>query len=162
LLKALAPVSGTRGRPTLVSGQPRYLLPELIAGHSHGQRFLCPHDGLSGLRIAIATLGRRNTSRLALHLRHSPGAVNDIHTLEIPAYQITTDGMLAFRFPPIERSANKWFYFVADSPNAAPGDALTLWATSRPPANIAVQRYEDGLPASGALVVGLEFNGAVR
>src|SRR5262249_1786478 len=126
LLKAIAPVSGTQGRPTLVAGQPRYLLPELIAGHSHGQRFLCPHNGLSGLRVAVGTSGRRNTSRLALHLRHSPGASSDLRTLEIPAYQIEGDGTLAFRFPPIERSANHWFYFVADSPDGAPGDAISL------------------------------------
>ena len=40
--------------------------------------------------------------------------------------------VLAFRFTPIPDSANRWFYFVAESPDGAPGDAITLWATMRP------------------------------
>ena len=53
-------------------------------------------------------------------------------------------------------SANRWFYFTADSPDGAPGDAVTLWAT--PGNNDTMQRYEDGLPAPGALVMSLEFS----
>jgi GT2 family glycosyltransferase len=162
LIKAIAPVSGSRARPKLVAGQPRYLLPELIAGHSHGQRFLSHHDDLSGLRVMVSTHGRRNTGRLALHLRASPGAGRDIHTLEIDLHQISRDGMVAFRFPPIRDSASRWFYFVADSPDGAPGDAVSLWATPHSTPSLRAQRYEDGLPASGSLVMELEFNEVTR
>ena len=67
--------------------------------------------------------------------------------------------VLAFRFTPIPDSANRWFYFVAESPDGAPGDAVTLWATLRPSAGANGQRYEDGLPAQGSLVLGFAFNG---
>jgi hypothetical protein len=39
-----------------------------------------------------------------------------------------------------------------------PGDAVSLFATSFPD-ELWAQRYEDGLPADGALVMQLEFNG---
>lgn len=160
LARAIAPVAGGRARPSIIHGRPRFALPELIAGHSHGQRFLCPHNGLSGLRIEVHTFGRRNTCRLALHIRSNPGATQDLHSLEVPMYQLRNDQVIAFRFPPIKDAANKWFYFVAESPDGAPGDAVTLWATMQPRGNANLQRYEDGLPAPGSLVLSLEFDGA--
>jgi hypothetical protein len=65
---------------------------------------------------------------------------------------------VAFRFPPIPDSAGRWFYFVADSPDAVPGDAVSLYAISRAQ-DLQAQRYEDGLPSEGSLVMRLEFNG---
>jgi hypothetical protein len=159
LVRSLAPLQGTRDRPRLVQGQRRFVLSELIAGHSHGQRFFCPHDGLSGVRLAVAAFGRRNTCRLALHLRSNPGATSDLYSLEVPAYRLAEDSMLAFRFPPIPDSANRWFYFVAESPDGAPGDAVSFWAAPGGSAALRAQRYEDGLPSGGELVMSLEFNG---
>ncbi len=157
LVRAIAPVSGSRAHPAMVRGQSRFTLPELIAGHSHGQRFLCPRNELSGLRIEVGTLGRRNTCRISLHLRSNPGATADLHTLEIPTHQLKDHQTIAFRFPPIKDSANIWFYFVAESPDGAPGDAITLWATPQYGGSSNGQRYEDGLPAPGSLAVSLEF-----
>ena len=65
---------------------------------------------------------------------------------------------MAFRFPPIPDSGMRWFYFVADSPDAVPGDAISLYATARAE-DMHAQRYEDGLPAQGSLVMSLEYNG---
>ena len=79
---AVAPGVGTNGKAR-GSDEP---LAELIAGHSHGQRFFCPYDGLSGVRVQIGTFGRRNTCRLALHLRSNPGAGGDLRTLEVPTH----------------------------------------------------------------------------
>jgi len=127
LIKAIAPISGSRARPSIIQSQPRIALPELIAGHSHGQRFLCPRNGLSGLRIEVNAFGRRNTCRLAIYLRSNPGATADVHSLEVPTHPLKDNQAIAFRFPPIKDSANRWFYFVAESPDGAPGDAITLW-----------------------------------
>jgi len=159
LVKALVPLEGTRSRPSLVSGQRRFLPPELIAGHSHGQRFFCPHDGLSGIGLAVATFGRRNTCQLVLHLRSNPAAEADIHTSEVPVHGLSEDTMLAFRFPPVEDSAGRWFYLMAESPDGVPGDAVSVWATPGGGGGPRAQRYEDGLPAGGELVMSLEFNG---
>ena len=158
LLRALAPVKGSRARPVVVGGHKRFALPELIAGHSHGQRFMCPRPGLAGVRVAVNTFGRRNTSRLVLHLQTSPAARSDLYTLEVPTHTLKDGDMLAFRFPPMADSEGRWFYFVAESPDGVPGDAVSLWATTQGGPTPA-RRYEDGLPAGGLLVMELEFDG---
>ena len=48
---------------------------------------------------------------------------------------------------------------MAESPDGAPGDAVSLWATPGA-GDRRAQRYEDGLPSGGELVMSLEFNGA--
>lgn len=150
LLRALTP---KRAAP-----QRRYPLTELVAGRSHGQRFLSKRNGLSGIIVVPSLLGRSNTSRLVLHIRTNPGAPGDIHSLNLPTHSLTEGQALAFRFPPIPDSANRWFYFIADSPDGVPGDTVTLFASGHPE-GIEAQRYEDGLPADGALVMSLEYNG---
>lgn len=150
LMRALSASRKTR--------QARYPLTELTAGQSHGQRFYSKQNGLSGIVVVPSTLGRSNTSRLVLHIRTNPGASADLHSLNIPAHNLQEGQALAFRFPPIPDSAHRWFYFIADSPDGVPGDAITLYATNQPE-GIEAQRYEDGLPAGGALVMSLEYNG---
>ncbi|HUP28010.1 MAG TPA: hypothetical protein VM409_06215, partial [Chloroflexia bacterium] len=62
-----------------------------------------------------------------------------------------------FSFPIIVDSWNKWFYIMAECPGGVPGDAVTLLATKSRGA-LQGQRYEDGLPAGGSLLIGLEFS----
>jgi len=159
LLRALTPTTGSRARPVAVDGQMRFALPELISGHSQGQRFYSQHNGLSGIQVVVSTMSRRNTSRLVLHIRTNPGGTADIYSVNLPTHDLKESQALAFRFPPIPDSANRWFYFVADSPDAVPGDAISLYATARPE-DLHAQRYEDGLPAEDALIMRLEYNGA--
>lgn len=161
LVKDVLPVKASPTRPIFTGAEARVALPELVEGRSHGQRFLCPHEGLSGVRVEVGTFGRRNTSQLALHLRTNPGASSDLHTLKVPTHRLRDGQSLTLRFPRIPDSANRWFYFVAQSPDGVPGDAVTLWATPRP-GKIKGQRYEDGLPAPGAILMSLEFNGATE
>ena len=151
-------MKGSRTRPALLNGQRRFALPELISGHSHGQRFLSPYNGLSGVRVEVGTFGRRNTCRLALHLRSNPGAGVDLRTLEIPMHMLKDGQPIVFRFEPLEDSENRWLYFVAELPDGAPGDAVTLWAAFDSSPEPKGQRYEDGLPAEGSLVFSLEFS----
>ncbi|MEO8288343.1 MAG: glycosyltransferase [Chloroflexota bacterium] len=158
LLRVLAPRAGSRMRPVSVDGQMRYALPELIFGHSQGQRFYSTQNGLSGIRFVISTFGRRNMSRLVLHIRPNPGGSYDIYSVNLPTHSFKDGQTVAFRFPPIADSANRWFYFVADSPDAVPGDAISLYAGDRLE-GLTAQRYEDGLPAEGCIVMSVEYNG---
>ncbi len=158
LAREIGPIRSTRKRPDYAGGSKRFLLTELLAGHSHGERFLCPQDGLSGIGVVVDTFGRRNTSRLRLHLRDSPGAESDYYSIEIPAQNLKSRQTVTFRFPQLGGSSNRWFYLVAESPDGVPGDAVTLWATEQSE-RIEGQRYEDGLPSGGHLVLSLEFNG---
>ncbi len=158
LLRDLLPVALGRNRTSKVTGRKCVTLSELTEGHSHGQRFLSPRNGLSGARVEIGTFGRRNTSRLVLHLRAHPAATTDLYSLEVPVHNIKDGQPLLFRFPSIADSWNRWFYLVAECPDGVPGDAVTLLASTRP-GPIKGQRYEDGLPANGSLLIDLEFAG---
>ena len=145
-----------------VSGDGRsgaFPLPEIVVGRSHGQKFLASHNGLSGVRVRAA-VGRPSTSRLVLHLRSNPGASSDIVSVDIPTHRLRDGQSIALRFPPLEDSAGKWYYFSAESPDAVPGDAISLYALQSS-AGLRAQRYEDGLPAPGALLMKLEYYGDV-
>lgn len=158
LAREIGPAKGSRSRPDYSSSGKRFLLPELLEGHSHGYRFLSPHDGLSGIGVVIGTFGRRNTATLRLHLRDNPGATSDLFSVEVPTHSLRDGQLVTFRFPPITGSAGRWFYLVAESVDGVPGDAITLWATGRAD-HAHGQRYEDGLPSTSHLVISLEFNG---
>lgn len=136
-------------------------LSEIVVGRSHGQRFYSPHNGLSGVRVRVAVAGRPSTSRLVLHLRANPGAGADIYSVDIPSYRLRDGQTIALRFPPLEDSAGRWYFFSAESPDAVPGDAVSLYATPRID-GLRAQRYEDGLPAPGGLLMKLEYNGEVE
>ncbi|HET6313631.1 MAG TPA: glycosyltransferase, partial [Chloroflexia bacterium] len=147
-------VKGAVGAPLGVGVQ----LPELVTGHSLGQRFYVPENGLSGVSVQVETFGRRNTSRLFLRLRDNPGAGGDIYHIEIPAHDLSQAQVLTLRFPPLRDSAGRSFYFLAESPDGVPGDAISLRGTTQA-GNLRAQRYDDGIPASGYLVMSLEYNG---
>jgi hypothetical protein len=147
-----------RPRSPAGNGTGVYALSDIVVGRSHGQRFLSQHNGLSGIRVRVAVVRRPSTSRLVLHLRANPGAGADIYSVDIPAYRLRDGQTIALRFPPLEDSAGRWYYFSAESPDAVPGDALSLYAVPVAEA-INAQRYEDGLPAPGALLMKLEYYG---
>jgi len=158
LAREVGPVKKSKTQPDYSNGGKRFPLPELLEGHSHGYRFLCPHDGLSGIGVVIGTFGRRNTATLCLHLRDNPGATVDLYSVEVPTHSLKDGQLVTFRFPPITGSAGRWFYLVAESPDGVPGDAATLWATERAE-TIHGQRYADGLPAAAHMDLSLEYNG---
>jgi hypothetical protein len=145
-------------RPRSSNGAGAYPLSDIVVGRSHGQRFLAQHNGLSGVRVRVAVGRRPSTSRLVLHMRANPGARADIYSVELPTYRLRDGQTIALRFPPLEDSAGRWYYFSAESPDAVPGDAVSLYAA--PTAEgLRAQRYEDGLPAPGALLMKLEYHG---
>jgi hypothetical protein len=147
---------GGRARPVMMEGEARFALDEIVAGHSVGQRFVCDRPNLSGIEVLVATFARLNTGTLALRLRSNPGATTDIAGVDVPAVRLRDGRFFRFRFPPIPDSAGRQFYLVAESPDSAPGDAVTLWAR---PGRVGQHggRYEDGVPAVGDLVYRLIF-----
>jgi glycosyltransferase involved in cell wall biosynthesis len=147
---------GGRARPVTVEGEQRFALPELIAGHSHGQRFVAERAGLCGVELQVATFTRLNTGYLVIHLRPSPGTQDDIAQVKVPVVSVRDGGFFRFHFPPIANSAGRSFYVVAEAPHAVPGDAVTLWARLPQPDEPS-GRYEDGIPATGHLVYRLLY-----
>ncbi len=147
---------GGAARPVDVAGERRFALSELVRGHSHGQRFISPHDGLCGVELAFGTFARINSGPVVFHLRTNPGAPTDLATVTVPAYALADGQMHRFAFPPIPDSQGRWFYVMVEAPQGVPGDAVTLWARVLPP-GVPGGRYEDGLPARGDLAYRLIF-----
>lgn len=147
---------GGQARPVNADGEMRFAPTELIAGHSHGQRFVCECDGLCGIDILIATFARLNTGRLDLYLRSNPGAEGVIAEAHVPAVRLADGAFYRFGFEPIRDSAGRLFYMFAESANSVPGDAVTIWARAPRPGKPS-GRYEDGMPARGDLVYRLVY-----
>lgn len=147
---------GGRARPVLVEGERRFALDELIAGHSHGQRFQAARANLCGIELLVGTFARINTGDLVLRLRPSPGAIEDLARATVPAVALHDGAFYRFGCPPIADSAGRVFYVFVESPNSVHGDAVTLWARKGRLGH-AGGRYEDGVPAPGELVYRLVY-----
>jgi GT2 family glycosyltransferase/glycosyltransferase involved in cell wall biosynthesis len=148
---------GGRTRPVRHDGTWRYALDELIAGHSLGQRIRAERPNLSGIEIQVATFARLNTGHLTLALYPHPGSSTPLALLTVPVVTLPDGAPLRFRFPPLPDSHSHTYYLSVTSPDSVPGDAVTLWARPGRPGTTG-GRYEDGIPAPGALVYRLLYD----
>jgi GT2 family glycosyltransferase len=158
LLRSIVPLGDKSRKIRYHDGRARFRLAELTQGHSHGFRFRAPGDGLQSVTVRVATFGRRNTARLTLALRDHPASRRNIAELELSTHNLREGEAVTLSFPRLSGTEGRWFYLVAESPDGAPGDAVSRWATDRIE-GLAGQRYEDGLPAAGALLIELEMDG---
>jgi len=92
-----------------------------------GQTFIFHHANLNAIEINMATYMRTNTHDVIFHLRSSPNSTEDIVTIRVNAAKIADNKYHWFRFPPIADSENISYYFFIESPNSAPGNAITTW-----------------------------------
>ncbi|MDQ2807274.1 MAG: hypothetical protein M3Z04_10255, partial [Chloroflexota bacterium] len=129
---------------------------ELIAGHSAGQRFRATQAGLCGIEVTVATFARLNTGTVTFALLAHPGAAQALATLLVPAVTLPDGAPFVFRFLPQPDSTGQAYYLLLTSTDSVPGDAITLWARPGRPGSTG-GRYEDGVPAPGALVYRLLY-----
>lgn len=139
-------------------------LSELLPGRSVGQTFVARYPNLSGVEVRLGTYGRGSqpsTSSLVLHLREAPGLPN-LATARLPAGQIIGENpWYLFSFAPQAASQGKSYYIEIESPDAAPGTALTLfwWRALLGTDPVATgSAYLDGKPAKGDLAFGLRYS----
>ena len=157
---------------------------ELLAGKSVGQTFVARYDGLSGVELELGTYlqytGPAKAS-LVLHLRESPPGVEgrktndesavglrsterDLATVTVPAgTSLAPNPWYRFSFPPIPESQNHSYYVELESPDGAPGHALTVYWW-RPDANnpngdpyADGSAYLNGRPRPGDLAFALHY-----
>lgn len=121
---------------------------ELLSSAAAGQTFVAEYAGLSRIDVSLATYARSNTGPLTFHLRTSPDAQEDLAALTVNAAAVADNAYYAFKFPPIRDSAGRSFYFCLEAPEAAPGNAITVWGST-----------EDVYPDGEAILQGLEGNG---
>jgi hypothetical protein len=115
---------------------------ELIAGATAGQSFTAKDGGLSEVAVKLGTYDRQNRGALVFRL-DGPGPTGVI-TRTVDAAEVEDNAYRAFEFPPIEDSGGKGFTFTLESPEARPGEALTVWGAK-----------EDVYPDGEAVLTGL-------
>ncbi len=121
---------------------------ELLQSAAVGQTFVAEYAGLSRIEVMLATYARPNTGPLTFHLRSSPDAEEDLTTLAFDAAGVVDNRCYVFEFPPIRNSAGRSYYFCLEAPQAAPGNAITVWGNT-----------EDVYPDGEAILQGVAGNG---
>jgi len=149
---------GIEAQPDISQNKSNTTFGEIYHSQTQGQTFVSRKANLSRIDLKLATYGRINSHRLIFHLRENPDSDTDLVTIPIDQARIKDNSYQIFAFPPIKDSKNRSFYFFLESPASHPGDAVTVWATSkdRYPGG---QRYFNGKPTFGDLTFGTFYSG---
>jgi hypothetical protein len=124
---------------------------EIYGSTTVGQTFISEHPNLSAIEIKIATYMRINTHDVIFHLRSASNSTIDIATSTVNATKIADNKYRRFRFPPLIDSENKSYYFFIESPNSAPGNAITIWYNTEEDVYKAGSGYRNHEPMEGDL-----------
>jgi hypothetical protein len=129
VLVLISVISVSGGIDIIDIGQMEHTTPigEIYGATTVGQTFTSKQSNLSAIEINMATYTRRNTCDVIFHLRSSPNSTVDIVTIRVNAAKIADNKYHRFSFPPIIDLENKTYYFFIESPNSAPGNAITIW-----------------------------------
>lgn len=134
---------------------------EIVHGKTIGQTFLSRQDNLDGISIMFATFARKNNPDIIFHLKESPEAKQDIFTKTFNASELKDNSFFDIKFPPLKNSKGKRYYFEIESPQAKPGDAVTIWASDKPVYSEG-ELFENGVKSPGALAFKTYYLGRER
>jgi len=99
---------------------------EIVAGTVYGQTFVASRDRLAQVALRLATFARANHGTITVRLRDR--AAGDLMVeRRIDVSEIADNAWHTFRFPPIASSAGRRFVIELSSPDAGPGNAVTVW-----------------------------------
>lgn len=131
-------------------GEATGLWDELIGGETFGQSFVCMRDNLYRIDLGTATYARTNSAPLIFHLKSSPGASTDILSVTLPGPEIQNERPTSIVFRPLPDSRGRSYFFYIESPEATPGNAITVYANAHDqyPDGTA---YRNGQPVDGDL-----------
>ena len=127
------------------------LLPELLKGKSYGQIFTSSRNNLYRIDLGTATFGHINSAEVIFHLQESPGSAVDLFSKVIPADQVQNERPTTITFPSIPDSSNKSYYFWIESPQASPGNAISLYINEEDNYSGGTA-YQDGKAVPGDIV----------
>lgn len=119
-------------RSTHQAPEDRHSLGELLPDRVVEQTLVCPDDHLSHVALMVGTYRRVNTSSLVLRILDDQG--NTVREVTRPTATFGDNEFTVFHFEPIPESRDRTFQLWIASPDAQPGNAITLWArpTRRP------------------------------
>lgn len=100
---------------------------ELLGGETFGQSFVCERANLYRVDLGTATYGRVNSAPVIFHLQAGPGASTAIVSRTIPGSRIQNERPSSIVFSPLPDSQGKSYYFYVESPDATPGNAITVY-----------------------------------
>lgn len=100
---------------------------EIYGTISAGETFISPNSNMNAIEVCLATYQRLNTNDIVFHLRNSTTSLDDITTIKVNARIIEDNQFHKFKFAPIKDSKGRAYYFYIDSPQSAPGNAITIW-----------------------------------
>ena len=123
---------------------------ELICGETFGQTFVSERDNLYRIDLSTATFARTNSALVIFHLKEAPGSATDIRSIALPGSAIQNERTTTFLFSPLPDSAGKSFYFSIESPEARPGNAITVYANNYDQYSGGTA-YRNGAPVAGDL-----------
>lgn len=105
---------------------------EIHGSMTIGQTFTAPYDGLYRIDVLMATYGRENTEDVIFHLlRSNRESEGDLVQISINGREIEDNQFHSLTFNPIGDSEGKSYYYYFDSPESVPGDAVTVWGTTK-------------------------------
>jgi hypothetical protein len=102
---------------------------ELVPGATVAQSFTAEYGGLAEVAVKVGTYKREHRGTLAFRL-DGPG-LTDAVTRTVDAGELEDNAYQAFEFPPIEDSAGRSYTFTLESPEAEPGEAVTVWGAKK-------------------------------
>ena len=123
---------------------------ELTAGTIVGQSFVPNHNRLTGVGVHMATFARVNRCDVVFRLRVEKSET-DIVTKPLKCADVQDNSWIQIDFPAIKDSLKRKYVFLIESPNGAPGNAITIWMASMPGIYPDGQVLVNGKPIPGAL-----------
>lgn len=124
---------------------------ELVNGQVYGQTFVAVQDNIYRIDLGTATYARTNTANVTFRLRTDPDSVTDLRTVTCRGQDIANDRPTSFIFDPIADAQGKSYYFLIESSEAVPGNAITLYAQEAD-LYLSGSAYRNGQPVPGDLV----------
>lgn len=112
-----------------------------------GQTFVCKENGLSTIKIMLFVSGE-NKGHIVFHLKNFPEDASDLATIQIQRKEIEKNSWSLFKFPPLDNSAGRTFYFSLEYLDSAPGSEVRVWKSKK---NMYKEGtfFKNGFPANG-------------
>ena len=142
--------------PVPTSGE-RFPSPLLAGYRSLAQSFVADRDGLAGIHFEFATHGQQNTQDIHLLVREGDISGPIVREAVVSAWDLKEAHPHRFAFDPIADSGGRTFVMELSSLKSYRGDAVSVWCTTTDPPPGARQRYDNGRPVTGAIILALNF-----
>lgn len=83
--------------------------------------------------MLLATYGRTNSGPVTFNLTTGPGEKTKIFSTSFDAAGVKDNQYYSFKFPTLNDSQGKTYFFYLEAPGAQTGNAITAWTDSRNP-----------------------------